>query len=81
MRSTRPFLAPSLRSLAVMATAGGALAPWLPPGVGLALLLGAGLLLPLHASARRAALLAGGLALLWLLQRLARLRDAAQPVR
>jgi hypothetical protein len=81
MRTTRPLLAPSLRSLAVMAVAGGALAPWLPPGMGLALLLGAGSLLPLHAPVRRAALLAGGLALLWLLQRLARLRDAAQAVR
>ena len=81
MRSTRPFLAPSLRSLTVMTVAGCALAPWLPPGVGLALLLGAGSLLPLHAPVRRAALLAGGLALLWLLQRLARLRDAAQPSR
>ena len=55
MRTTRPFLVPSLRNLAVMAAAGCALAPWLPPGV--------------------------GLALLWLLQRLARLRDAAQPAR
>ena len=81
MGTTRPLLAPGLRSLAVMAVAGCALAPWLPPGMGLALLLGAGSLLSLHASVRRAALLAGGLALLWLLQRLARLRDAAQAAR
>jgi len=64
-----------------MALAGCILSPLLPSGMGIAIVLAAALMLPMHRHVRRLALLTGGLALLWLLSRIARLRVSARPIR
>ena len=64
---------PSLAALTLIAAGGLLLLPWLPQGMGLALALGALLLMPvLHARLRQLLLLAGAAALLWSLRALAR---------
>lgn len=73
--STPVRTTPSLGALALLAASGVLLQPWLPQGLGLALTLGALLLMPvLHARLRQLLLLAGGAALLWSLRGLARRR-------
>ena len=73
--STHNRATPSLGALALLAACGLLLQPWLPQGLGLALTLGALLLMPLlHARLRQLLLLAGAAALLWSLRALARRR-------
>lgn len=69
---------PSLSILATQAGVGILLAPWLPQGLGLALVLGALLLMLTHARLRRLLLLSGGIVLLHLLKGLRRLIPSAE---